>query len=107
MAHLAKGYRIRIQQEAIDELDEIYRYIFRDSPTHARIHIRNLKNKIRSLRTFPRRGSRARLLEDHERLVEIRFIGYKGYLVFYTIDKNEVIILHISSPGQNWIDLFL
>ncbi len=107
MADPARGYRVRIQQEAVDDLDKIYRYVFQDSPLRAKAYIKNLKVKILSLRDFPRRGSRARLLEGRAVREEIRFIEHKGYLVFYTIDKREVIILHVTGPGQNWIRLFL
>jgi plasmid stabilization system protein ParE len=103
----SKRYRIRIQKEAVDELDQIYRYIFKESPSHAKGFVKDLKRKILSLKMFPYRGSRAHLLEDQEDLKEVRFLEHKEYLIFYVVEEAEVTILHIAGPGQNWVDLFL
>ena len=106
MSKPIKRYQVIIQQEAIDELDAIYRFIFEDSPAHGRSFVKKLKKAVLSLKTFPRRGSRATLLEEGTPNAEIRFIEYKGYLIFYTIEGNKVIILHITGPGQNWNQFF-
>lgn len=103
---MAKNFQVKIQQEAIDELDELYRFIFTDSPRRARQFLKKLQNKILSLKVFPRRGSRAMLLEDSESVNEIRFLEYQGYLLFYTIDDKAVTVLHIAGPGQNWVEFF-
>jgi len=107
MKKTSKGHRLRIQQDAADELDEIYRFIHQDSPSQARIFLKNLRAKILSLRNFPRRGSRARILEDEGSKNEIRFIEHKGYLIFYILEAKEVVVLHITGPGQNWTQLFV
>jgi plasmid stabilization system protein ParE len=101
-----RQYSVKIQQEATDELDLIYRFVLQDSPSRARNFLKKLKQAILSLRNFPRRGTRIQLLERDESNLEIRFIEYKGYLIFYTIDQQEVTILHITGPGQDWLHLF-
>ncbi len=105
-ASRAKGYRVRIQQEAIDELDRLYRFILRDSKTRAAKFIQELKKTVLSLKHFPRRGTRAHILEKPEMAQEIRFLNYKGYVLFYALNKNEVLVLHVTGPGQDWVALF-
>lgn len=101
------SFQVKIQQDAIDELDQIFRFIRQDSPARAKEFVKALQKKVMSLKQFPRRGSRAKILENDE--IEVRFLEYKGYLVFYTFSEKErtVIVLHFASPGQNWVDFFL
>ncbi len=100
----SKKYRVRIQKEAVDELDRLYHHISKEFPTRARSFLKQLKGKILSLKNFPSRGSRAKILEEQD--LEIRFIDYKGQLILYTIHEKEVVVLHISGPGQNWMEVF-
>lgn len=104
---MTNSYSIKIQKEAIDELDQIFRFIFQGSPTQAKKFVKELEKKALSLSQFPNRGSRIKILEEDDE--EIRFIEYKQYLIFYTIEEinKNVTILHFSSPGRNWIELFL
>lgn len=104
MRRPARLYLVRIQEEAVQELDSLYRRIFNDAPRRARSFVKQLQKKIFSLRKFPRRGSRVKLLEDSKE--EIRFLEHQGYLIFYTIIQKNVTVLHIAWPGQNWSDLF-
>ncbi len=107
MPKKTRRYRVQIQDEVVDDLDRIYSFIFEDSPSRARNFVRSLQKKILSLATLPRRGSRALLLEDDECPGEVRFVEHRGYLIFYTFDEKEVIVLHVTSPGQDWVRLFL
>lgn len=101
-----KKYKLRLQREAFDDLDYIYRYISQDSLRNAKRFIKGLQKKIRSLKSFPKRGSLCRIVIS-DIFEELRFISYKGYLIFYDVKKDGVIILHISGPGQDWMNLFL
>ena len=100
---MAKQFRVRITEEAIEDLDRLYRYIIGDGVSRAGKFIGELKKKIGDLRKFPRRGARFRLIADSE----VRFLSYRGYLVFYEIENNNIFILHITGPGQDWMSLFL
>jgi plasmid stabilization system protein ParE len=99
-------YHVKIQDQAIEELDKIYSFIFFDSPSFAKRFVGLLKKRILSLQYFPHRGSRIQLLETEGDENEIRFIEYQRHLIFYTVDKKDVIVLHITGPGQDWIRLF-
>ena len=98
-----RAYRVRFQAEAIDELDRIYQFIYADSLARTRRFMAALKKQILDLKHLPQRGTRARLLETPASDTEIRFIEYKGYLIFYTIDKTDVVVLHCAGPGQDWL----
>ncbi|MBF0492287.1 MAG: type II toxin-antitoxin system RelE/ParE family toxin [Deltaproteobacteria bacterium] len=103
-------YSVKIQKEAINELDQIFRFIFQGAPTQAKKFVKELEKKALSLAQFPNRGSRIKILEEEdEEIEEIRFIEHKRYLIFYTLEevRQTVTILHFSSPGRNWIELFL
>ncbi|QQR80117.1 MAG: type II toxin-antitoxin system RelE/ParE family toxin [Deltaproteobacteria bacterium] len=98
-----KKYKITIQKEAIDELDEIYDFICKDSPKKAVKLVGEVKKKLLSLENFPDRGSRVKLPKLSQ---PIRFITHKGFVFFYTITENVVCLLHITSKGQDWWELF-
>ena len=97
-----KPYHVKIQREAIDDLERVYAFIADDAPVRARQFVRSLRKKIFSLKCFPHRGTRVGIFEEDSTLSEIRFIEHRGYLIFYTVHKKEIIILHITGPGQNW-----
>jgi plasmid stabilization system protein ParE len=101
----SKAYTVRIQRQAIDELDQIYRIISEDYPSRAKSFLKGLKTKILGLKKFPLRGSRAKILESKGIKTEIRFIEHKKYLIFYVVEK-EVTVLHVSAPGRDWMRFF-
>ena len=102
-----KVFQVNMRREAVDDLDEIRRFIQNDSFARARSFLSALKWKILGLKRFPHRGSRARLLGLNVKDPEIRFSEYKGYLMFYVVEGNVVTVLHVSGPGQDWMRLFL
>lgn len=107
MSKKVARYQLKIQDEAVDELDRIYSFICEGSTLQAKKFLGSLKKKILGLRDLPRRGTRVKLLEDHATPAELRFIEHNGYLIFYTIDKKAVIVVHITGPGQDWIRLLI
>lgn len=100
---MAKKFKVRITEEAVDDLDRLYRYIVKDGVVRARKFIGELKKKIHDLRNLPKRGALCHLFTGSQ----IRFLSHRGYLIFYEIEDNEVFILHITGPGQDWMSLFL
>lgn len=100
-------YRVSIQEEAVDDLDRIYSFISQDSPGRAKRFVRELRRRILSLGNMPTRGARVPLLEGDKQSGQIRFIEHQGYLIFYTLHQREVIVLHVTGPGQDWMRLFL
>ena len=102
---MPQKYSLKIHPNAIDELETVYRFIANDKKTAAKRFVGELKKKIRGLSLFPRRGASARKIVSS--LENVRFISHKGYLIFYEVRGSEVLVLHITAPGQDWITLFL
>ena len=98
---MAKKYSVRIQADAIDELDHIYQYIFKESPRAAKKILDGLRKRVLSLALFPQRGSRAQLMESRGHRNQVRFVPYLDYLIFYTIRGHEILVLHITGPGHD------
>ena len=85
MVRPVKSYKVRIQNEAIDELDGIYRYIFSDSPGRARGFLKKLKKKDSKPREIPatwqpRQASRIERLRSRDPLYRISGIHDLLYL---------------------------
>lgn len=95
------SYKIRIKEEAIDDLDQIYSYIKLDKPQTAKKIVNHIHKCILSLDEFPRRGTRCHLFETKPD-TEIRYILCDGFLVFYEISHDHVLITHVATPGQDW-----
>lgn len=100
---MPKAYKVVISEEALEDLDRLYRFIGRDGVGRAGRFLDELKRKAFDLKYFPNRGASCRLLPG----VEIRFLSHHGYLVFYQIKKDLVDILRVTGPGQDWLALFL
>jgi plasmid stabilization system protein ParE len=105
MPRKSKKYRIRIQREAILEIDRIAGRIAEKSFRSAASFLKGLRMKISSLGNYPDRGARVRLLEDASGSPVIRWIEFKRHLVFYAVDGIKVIVLHVTAPGQDWLRL--
>lgn len=95
---MLKKYKVYFHKHAIQELDQIYQYIFQDYPNRANHFISRLIKQILLLETFPFRGKKIKLEKVK---VEIRVIFFKKYQIYYSIDRNKIEISHIVAPGKN------
>lgn len=102
---MASLFRVTIKEAAIEELDRIYQLAAKDKPVSAKKFINKIKHKITSLSKFPKRGSTCKLPALTQ--LEIRFLVVEHYMIFYTIKERTVDILHITSPGKDWMDLLM
>ena len=102
-----KKYRVKIQKEAIRDVDRIIGWIAEKSRPKARSFLKKLQAKILSLGEFPERGVRARLLESSGESPIVRWVEFKKHLIFYSVQADTVFILHVTGPGQDWLRLFL
>lgn len=102
---MASKFRLLIQNEAIEEMDRLYQLACFDKPMAAKKFIQGLKKTIFDLKRFPKRGTLCRLKIPLPN-TEIRFISYKGYLIFYQIKGNVVTVLHLLGPGRDWMKLY-
>lgn len=85
------SYSVIIETPAYEDLRDIFTYIAQDSPFIATQILEELQARMKSLQDFP---------ERHPVVLEIRdykihhLIFKEGFRILYTIEKQEVHILH-------------
>jgi plasmid stabilization system protein ParE len=77
------SYRVRVAQEAKENIAGISSYIAKDSPANARRWRSAIRERIRSLQDFPERHEVAYTAEAVGREVRHTFLGV--YRILYTI----------------------
>lgn len=88
--------KIRYTETALAEIDEIFSYIASDNSTAANVVIRNIEHTIGLIELFPKIGRLK--YRQAVRMLPVR--RYPQYLVFYTIEKDEVVILNIRHAAR-------
>ena len=84
---------------ALRDLEEISAYLSERSPAGATNVVAAIKASIDALEAFPEMAPTA---DDagHRRLPVLRF----PYVIFYRIDRNEILILHIRHTSRRPIE---
>lgn len=93
------GLSVRFDQRALNDLQEIRDYLLHRSPAGAervRLHI---AETIDRLADFPMLGR-----ATDEPLVRVLPLTRYPYLIFYSVLKDEVVILHIRHGARQPID---
>ncbi|MDK9720640.1 MAG: type II toxin-antitoxin system RelE/ParE family toxin [Rhodospirillales bacterium] len=75
------------------DLDGLFTYIAQDSPANARKFVSNLRKRLKTLTSLPRRCPRAP--EDGLDGLEIRHLLHKDYRILFAIDGQTVVILQV------------
>lgn len=90
-------YRIKRTEQANIDLYKIYNYIFFDlaNPIAANNFILKILKSISNLEYFPYMGKKVSNSN-------LRFIRYKNYLIFYSINNQNVEIQRIFHNRQNF-----
>jgi addiction module RelE/StbE family toxin len=76
-------YHVILSQQALRDLELIYRYIASDNPTAAESFCARLLRRCEQLSQFPQRGGHVR-----ER-AGVRFVIVGSYLIAYRIDDEQ------------------
>lgn len=87
-----------LSAEAEYDLETIGDYIARDSPARALNFLQELRSKCLGLADMPERFP---LVPRYE-ATGVRWRGHGDYLIFYRVEAEEVIILHILHGAQNY-----
>jgi addiction module RelE/StbE family toxin len=90
--------QVRWTAPAAKDLQEITRYIRRDSPSAARAVAKALFDAANALDLFPLRGREARVAGTRELVVP----GLP-YIVVYQVTGAAIQILHIYHGARNWL----
>ncbi|OGG51960.1 hypothetical protein A3C18_02055 [Candidatus Kaiserbacteria bacterium RIFCSPHIGHO2_02_FULL_54_11b] len=87
--------KVRYTKVALAELRDIFTYIVRDNPVAARAVIQQIEYVVERVTEFPGIG---RTTDEGE--VRIFPTPPFPYLVFYTVEREEVIIRNIRHAGR-------
>ena len=82
--------KIRIAENAGDDLEDIWEYVAQDNPEAARKLIKEITGKFKLLRDHPRIGR-----EENRLLGTLRRFPVSSYIIFYKPFDNGVEILRI------------
>ena len=90
-------YRVEFSERAIIDLNEIFNYIYYDlvNPIAALKFRKQIPKPISNLEYFPYMGKK--VLNSN-----LRFIRFKNYLIFYSINYQNVEIQRIFHRRQNF-----
>jgi addiction module RelE/StbE family toxin len=89
--------QVRWTTPAAQDLQEIARFIRKDSPSAARAVAKSLFDAANSLDSFPLRGREGRIVGTRELVVP----GLP-YIVVYQVTTTAIQVLHIYHGARNW-----
>jgi toxin ParE1/3/4 len=92
---------VELTAEAERDLEAIGDYIARDNPARALSFIQELHGKCLALADMPERFP---LVPRYEAL-GVRQRGHGRYLIFYRVDPNAVIIVHVLHGAQDYEEI--
>jgi plasmid stabilization system protein ParE len=96
-------YTVRVLRRAQRDLDEIARYVRRDSPDRAERLIDRLLDAIESLDRLPSRGASPR--DPRLRRLGFRFVVEGSHLVFYKVVRTQVRVYRVLYGRRAYDDL--
>jgi toxin ParE1/3/4 len=92
---------VELTAEAERDLEAIGDYIARDNPARALSFIQELRGKCLALADMPERFP---LVPRYEALGGRRR-GHGNYLIFYRVDPNAVVIVHVLHGAQDYAEI--
>ena len=90
---------LKYSEDALDDLEQILDFIAEDSSERALAFIERLKSSIELLITFPGLGVSCQskgILED------CRVMIFESYLIFYTVLKENILVLSIINAAKDY-----
>jgi plasmid stabilization system protein ParE len=80
------------------DLRDIAMFIARDNPATARTFARELRSRAKAIADMPR----AFPLLPHYELLGLRRRPHRDYLIFYRIDPDKIVIIHILHAARDY-----
>jgi len=90
---------LRYTEDAIKDLDDILDFIADDSSERALAFVAKIKSKIELLADFPALGVSCQGKGISE---NCRVMIYKSYLIFYSVNEEEILILNIINAAEDY-----
>lgn len=79
-------YKLRYLPLAMDDIDQLSKYLTRFYPSTAGRFLRDLKEKISRLQSFPQ------LYAEYPHDPYYRSLPVRGYIVFYHVDEQAAVV---------------
>lgn len=92
---------IRFTTEAKADLEQIGDYIAKDSPAQALSFVKELEQKCRMIAKSPKAFP---LIPRYEQIA-VRRCVHGNYLIFYRIEGEQLVILHVLHGAMNYADI--
>ena len=89
--------KIRYTATALLEIDEISQYIAKRSPAAAKAIVERVEQTVNLLADFPEMAQRT-----NEEGVRRMPVGSYPFLVFYAIENDEIVILHVRHGAHRY-----
>jgi toxin ParE1/3/4 len=89
--------RARYTETALAEVNEIFAYISERNPSAAKRVVARVERTVRNLGDYPEMAQEAD--EDGVRRMPV---GRYPFIVFYTVEADEVVILHVRHGARRW-----
>lgn len=88
--------KLQYSKPAVADLKAIHQFISNDSPANAKQFVRQLKNRIKKLKTWPEMGRKI----FPEKFPDLRQVLYKSYRVIYLYENSVVTIITIHHQAR-------
>ena len=89
--------QVRYTETALIEINEIFAYISEHTASAAKRVVARIERTIRNIGDFPEMAQETR--EPGVRRIPS---GRYPYLVYYTVEADEVVILHVRHGARQW-----
>ncbi|TFG18765.1 MAG: type II toxin-antitoxin system RelE/ParE family toxin [Promethearchaeota archaeon] len=93
--------KLNYDSRALEDLNLIYHYLKRNSPNYAKTIITKIKERIRTLKDFPKMG---RIVPEIEK-TEFRELIEQGYRIVYQLNGTIIILTIFHSRERFPLDL--
>jgi addiction module RelE/StbE family toxin len=103
---MSKKYNVLWSNIAENDLKNIIEYIGDDRPANASKILKNIKQKVSSLYTFPERGRIVPELRD-QGILQYRELVISPWRILYRISENNVFALSVLDSRRNIEDILL
>jgi toxin ParE1/3/4 len=89
--------KVRYSETALAEINEIFAYISEQNAPAAKRIVARIERTINNLGDFPEMAQ-----ETREAGVRRIPAGRYPYLVYYTVEAEEIVILHVRHGARRW-----
>ncbi len=90
---------LKYYKKALEDIEEIFIYIFQDKPDTAKQYIKNLRKRIEILHFFPNLGQDCKTKMINKKC---KVLALDNFLIFYKVNGDVVTIQRVLNQKQNY-----